>query len=73
MATAMVWSDEYAGRQYIYESPYRPIPAYMLPAGMTVVVEVGRSDRVIVTTTPLPTHFVQQWSLSGPQVFDPTN
>ena len=63
MATASVWSDSYDGDIHLYKSPLRPIPAYMLPEGSTIVLGFPYNEREIRTTAPLPEHFVSQWSL----------
>lgn len=63
MPTQSVWSDEYSGPRYAYHSPLRPITATLLPQGYTVVIVLPWDPRTIITTQPLPEHFISQWSL----------
>ena len=58
-----VWSDEYNGERFTYYSPLRPLTPTLLPKGTVYIMEVGRDPRIIVTTAPLPSNFVEQASL----------
>ena len=60
---AHVRTDEYTGPRYTYYSPLRPMMALLLPNGFTVVITMGQDERIIVTTEPLPEHFIEQLSL----------
>jgi len=58
-----VHCDEYTGPRWVYRSPHRPVPLYMLPNDAVPVITPSGDSRVVTVTRPLAESFVSQWDL----------